>query len=42
MQTLWTVPGGALVVKLCPTLATLWTVACQASVQAMELSKQEY
>ena len=35
-------PGGALVVKLCPTLATLWTIACQASVQATGFSKQEY
>ena len=33
--------GGGLVAKLCPTLATPWTVACQAPL-FMEFSKQEY
>ena len=35
------VPPGGLVTKLCPTLATLWTVACQAP-QSMGFSRQEY
>ena len=35
------VPPGGLVTKLCPTLATLWTVACKAP-QSMAFSKQEY
>ena len=34
------VPGG-LVPKLCPTLATLWTVACQTPL-SMGFSRQEY
>ena len=33
--------GGGLVAKLCPTLATPWTVACQAPL-SMGLSRQEY
>ena len=33
--------GGGLVTKLCPTLATPWTVPCQAPLP-MECSKQEY
>ena len=33
--------GGGLVAKSCPTLATLWTVACQAPL-SMEFSRQEY
>ena len=34
-------PGGGLVAQLCPTLATPWTVACQAPL-AMGFSRQEY
>ena len=33
--------GGGLVSKSCPTLATPWTIAYQAS-QSMEFSRQEY
>ena len=33
--------GGGLVTKLCPTLATPWTVACQALL-SMVFSRQEY
>ena len=33
--------GGDLVVKLCPTLVTPWTVACQAPL-SMGFSRQEY
>ena len=33
--------GGGLVAKLCPTLATPWTVACQAPL-SVEFSRQEY
>ena len=33
--------GGGLVTKLCPTLATPWTVACQAPL-TMGFSRQEY
>ena len=33
--------GGGLVAKLCPTLATPWTLACQAPL-SMEFSRQEY
>ena len=33
--------GGGLVARLYPTLATPWTVACQA-VLSMEFSRQEY
>ena len=33
--------GGGLVTKSCPTLATPWTVACQAPLP-MEFSRQEY
>ena len=33
--------GGGLVAKLCPTLATPWTVACQAPL-SMGFSRQEY
>ena len=33
--------GGGLVAKSCPTLATLWTVACQAPL-SMGISRQEY
>ena len=31
--------GGGLVTKLCPTLATPWTVACQASLSMGFLGK---
>ena len=30
-----------LVAKLCPTLATLWTVACQAPL-SMKFSREQY
>ena len=33
--------GGGLVAKSCPTLAALWTVACQAPL-SMGFSRQEY
>ena len=33
--------GGGLVAKLCPTLAILWTEACQAPL-SMGFSRQEY
>ena len=33
--------GGSLVAKLCPTLATPWTVACQAPL-SMGSSRREY
>ena len=33
--------GGGLVAKLCPTLATPWTVACQAPL-SIGFSRQEY
>ena len=33
--------GGGLVAKLCPTLATPWTTACQAP-PSMGFSRQEY
>ena len=33
--------GGDLVVKLCPTLVTPWTVACKAPL-SMGFSRQEY
>ena len=33
--------GGGLLIKLCPTLAIPWTVACQAPL-SMEFSRQEY
>ena len=33
--------GGGLDAKLCPTLVTPWTVACQASL-TMGFSRQEY
>ena len=33
--------GGGLVTKLCPTLVTPWTVACQAPL-FMGFSRQEY
>ena len=33
--------GGGLVAKSCLTLATPWTVACQASL-SIEFSRQEY
>ena len=33
--------GGSLVSKSCPTLATPWTVACQAPL-SMRFSRQEY
>ena len=38
---LQTFGGGSLVAKLCPTLATPWTVAGQASL-SMGFSRQEY
>ena len=34
-------PGGGLVIKLCPTLVTPWTIACQVPL-SMEFSRQEY
>ena len=33
--------GGGLVTKSCPTVATLWTVACQAPL-SMGCFRQEY
>ena len=33
--------GGGLVAKLCPTLVTLWTVACQAPL-FMGFPRQDY
>ena len=36
----WNICGG-LVAKSCPTLATPWTVACQAPL-SMRFSRQEY
>ena len=33
--------GGGVIAKLCPTLATPWTVACQASL-SMGFCRQEY
>ena len=33
--------GGGLITKSCPTLATPWTVVCQAPL-SMRFSKQEY
>ena len=33
--------GGGLVAKLCPTLASPWTIACQALL-SMRFSRQEY
>ena len=33
--------NSSLVTKLCQTLVTLWTVACQAPL-SMEFSRQEY
>ena len=33
---------GGLVTKLCPTLATSWTVACCQAPLSMEFSRQEY
>ena len=33
--------GGGLVAKSCPTLATPWTVACEAPL-SMGFSRQEY
>ena len=33
--------GGGLVAKSCPTVATPWTVACQAPL-SMRFSRQEY
>ena len=33
--------GGSLVAKLCPSLVTLWTLACQAPL-FMGFSRQEY
>ena len=38
---MWTDGGGGLVTKLCPTLATPWTVACQAPL-SIGFSRQEY
>ena len=37
----WLNGGGGLVAKSCPTLASPWTVACQAPL-SMEFSRQEY
>ena len=36
-----TLSGGGLVAKSCPTLATQWTVACQAPL-CIGFSRQEY
>ena len=36
-----TLSRGGLVAKLCPTLATPWTVACRAPL-SMGFSRQEY
>ena len=33
--------GGGLVAKLCPTLAILWTIACQVPL-SRRFSRQEY
>ena len=33
--------GGGIVAKLCPTLETPWTIACQAPL-SMGFSRQEY
>ena len=33
--------GGSLIAKLCPTLVTPWTAACQAPL-SMGFSRQEY
>ena len=33
--------GGVLITQLCPTLATPWTVACQAPL-SMGVSRQQY
>ena len=33
--------GGGVVAKLCPTLVTSWTVACQAPL-SVRFSRQEY
>ena len=33
--------GGGLVTRLCPTLVTPWTIACQAPL-SMGFSRQEY
>ena len=45
VEALWTLSfkslGGGLVTKLCPTLVTPWTVACQAPL-SMGFSRQEY
>ena len=38
---MWLVGCGGLVVKSCPTLATPWSVACQAPL-SMRFSRQEY
>ena len=35
------VVGGGLVTQMCPTLATPWTVACQASL-SLGFSRQEH
>ena len=40
-MTVVVVVGGGLVAKSCPTLATLWTVACQAP-PSMGFSGQNY
>ena len=33
--------GGSLIAKLCPTLKTPWTIACQAPL-SMGFARQEY
>ena len=41
MRIYTTCEGGGLITKSCPTLATPWTVVCQAPL-SMRFSKQEY
>ena len=41
MRIYTTGEGGGLITKSCPTLATPWTVVCQAPL-SMRFSKQEY
>ena len=41
LESVCTLLHGGLVTKLCPTLVTPWTVACQAPL-SMGLPRQEY
>ena len=41
LQIIYIYGGGGLVAKSCPTLATPWTLACQAPL-SMGFSRQEY